>query len=56
MTGTSSSTRFIDSNVFVYAFVKPRVTDQKVSEMKEKAREIISRIERVEERIVVTYF
>ena len=54
MTGTSSSARFIDSNVFVYAFVKPRVADQKVSEMKEKAREIISRIERGEERVVAT--
>ena len=56
MTGTSSSARFIDSNVFVYAFVKPRVADQKVSEMKERAREILSRIERGEERVVVTYF
>ena len=54
MTGTSSSARFIDSNVFVYAFVKPRVADQKVSEMKEKAREIVSRIERGEERVVTT--
>ena len=43
MTGTSSSARFIDSNVFVYAFAKPEV---EVKGMKEKAREIVSRIER----------
>lgn len=35
MTGMSSSIRFIDSNVFIYAILKPRVISEKISKMKE---------------------
>ena len=54
MTGTSSNARFIDSNVFVYAFVKPKVVNEKVKEIKEKAKEVILRVSKGEERVITT--
>ena len=41
MTGTSSSARFLDSNVLVYAVVKPKKNvDERLAKIKERAREI----------------
>jgi len=41
VTGTSSSARFLDSNVLVYAVVKPKKNvDERLAKIKERAREI----------------
>ena len=41
MTGMSSSARFLDSNVLVYAVVKPKKNvDERLAKIKERAREI----------------
>jgi predicted nucleic acid-binding protein len=41
----SSNIRFIDSNIFIYAILKPkRAINEKVTKMKEKAKEVLSRI------------
>jgi predicted nucleic acid-binding protein len=51
----SSRIKFIDSNVFVYAYVKPkREISEKISRMKEKAKEILMKINYGEERVVTT--
>jgi len=51
----SSRIKFIDSNVFVYAYVKPkREISEKVSRMKEKAKEILMKINYGEERVVTS--
>ncbi|MCQ4349646.1 MAG: type II toxin-antitoxin system VapC family toxin [Sulfolobales archaeon] len=51
----SSSVRFLDSNVLVYAVVKPKKNvDERLAKIKERAREILSRIDRGEERVVTT--
>jgi len=49
VTGTSSSARFLDSNVLVYAVVKPKKNvDERLAKIKESAREILRRIDRGE--------
>jgi predicted nucleic acid-binding protein len=51
----SSRIKFIDSNVFVYAYVKPkREISEKISRMKEKAKEILMKINYGEERVVTS--
>jgi len=41
VTGMSSSARFLDSNVLVYAVVKPKKNvDERLAKIKERAREI----------------
>lgn len=51
----SSKVRFIDSNVFVYAILKPKKNvEEKISEMKEKAKEILLRINKGEEKVLTT--
>jgi len=51
----SSSVRFLDSNVLVYAVVKPKKNvDERLAKIKERAREILRRIDRGEERVVTT--
>jgi len=55
VTGMSSSVRFLDSNVLVYAVVKPKKNvDERLAKIKERAREILRRIDRGEERVVTT--
>jgi predicted nucleic acid-binding protein len=51
----SSRIKFIDSNVFVYAYLKPkREISEKISRMKEKAKEILMKINYGEERVVTS--
>ncbi|ACP56126.1 hypothetical protein M1627_2267 [Sulfolobus islandicus M.16.27] len=41
--GMSLNVKFIDSNVFIYALLKPkRSVDEKIVKMKEKAKEILT--------------
>jgi len=55
VTGTSSSVRFLDSNVLVYAVVKPKKNvDERLAKIKERAREILRKIDRGEDRVVTT--
>jgi hypothetical protein len=45
----------LDSNVLVYAVVKPKKNvDERLAKIKERAREILRRIDRGEERVVTT--
>ncbi|BDB98250.1 type II toxin-antitoxin system VapC family toxin [Saccharolobus caldissimus] len=47
--------KFIDSNVFIYAILKPkRSVDEKIVKMKEKAKEILARIDNGEEKVLTT--
>jgi predicted nucleic acid-binding protein len=51
----SSRVKFIDSNVFIYAYLKPkREISEKISRMKEKAKEILMKINYGEERVVTS--
>jgi len=51
----SSRIKFIDSNVFVYAYVKPkREISEKISRMKEKAKEVLMKINYGKERVVTS--
>jgi predicted nucleic acid-binding protein len=51
----SSKVKFIDSNVFIYAYLKPkREISEKISRMKEKAKEILMKINYGEERVVTS--
>jgi predicted nucleic acid-binding protein len=51
----SSRIKFIDSNVFVYAYLKPKKEiSEKISRMKEKAKEILMKINYGEERVVTS--
>jgi predicted nucleic acid-binding protein len=51
----SSRIKFIDSNVFVYAYLKPkREISEKISRMKEKAKEILMKINYGKERVVTS--
>lgn len=51
----SSNVKFIDSNVFIYAILKPkRSVDEKIAKMKEKAKEILTRIDNGEEKVITT--
>jgi len=55
VTGMSSSARFLDSNVLVYAVVKPKKNvDERLAKIKERAREILRRIDTGEDRVVTT--
>jgi Predicted nucleic acid-binding protein, contains PIN domain len=45
----------LDSNVLVYAVVKPKKNvDERLAKIKERAREILRRIDRGEDRVVTT--
>jgi len=51
----SSSVRFLDSNVLICAVVKPKKNvDERLAKIKERAREILRRIDAGEERVVTT--
>lgn len=41
----SLNVKFIDSNVFIYAILKPkRLVNEKIVKMKEKAKEILAKL------------
>lgn len=47
--------RFLDANVFVYAYYRPKKTlGQKEREMKERAKEIVSRVSQGKEQVLTT--
>lgn len=51
--GMSLNVKFIDSNVFIYALLKPkRSVDEKIVKMKEKAKEILTWIDNGEEKVL----
>ncbi|MFP3347495.1 MAG: type II toxin-antitoxin system VapC family toxin [Sulfolobaceae archaeon] len=51
----SLNVKFIDSNVFIYAILKPkRSVNEKIKKMKEKAKEILAKIDNGEEKVLTT--
>ncbi|BDC17515.1 type II toxin-antitoxin system VapC family toxin [Acidianus sp. HS-5] len=51
----SSNVKFIDSNVFIYAILKPKKPlDEKIFKIKEKAKVILLKINNGEEKVLTT--